>query len=148
MKNENFNYKNIHIGSLIKKRVKECKLDILFISDIFECEIADIEKIYISKAVESNLLLIWCRLLNYDFFRIYTQHLILFSPSASMDLIKMNQTHLTNDFRKNYYTKEIINFILDLLKSEEKTQDDIVKNYRIPKTTLNRWIKKYYHAET
>ena len=41
------------------------------------------------------------------------------------------------------YTKEIIDFVLEMLKSEQKTKEQIIKEYGIPKTTLYKWISKY-----
>ena len=46
-------------------------------------------------------------------------------------------------FRKNIYTKEIIDFILELIKTKTKTTTEITQLYGIPKTTLHNWIKKY-----
>jgi DNA invertase Pin-like site-specific DNA recombinase len=47
------------------------------------------------------------------------------------------------EFRKNIYTKEIIEFILELIKTGKKSKYQIVNEYKIPKTTLYRWIEKY-----
>jgi transposase-like protein len=46
-------------------------------------------------------------------------------------------------FRKNIYTKEIIDFIMERLNNKEKTKFEIMKEYGIPKSTLYKWIHKY-----
>ncbi|WP_346984880.1 hypothetical protein [Chryseobacterium sp. POE27] len=51
------------------------------------------------------------------------------------------------NFRKSIYTREVIDFIVELIENEEKTMPQIVKEYRIPKSTLHRWTKKYGKSE-
>lgn len=139
-------FKNIHIGELIDKRVKETETSIDRIVNFFQCNEEDITKMYLSKSIDSESLLKWSKLLGYDFFRIYSQHLLLYSPPSSPDFhqkTKQKETELPT-FRKNIYTIEIIEFILELLKSEEKTKKQIMEEYKIPKTTLYKWIKKYW----
>jgi len=46
-------------------------------------------------------------------------------------------------FRKNIYTREIIDFILEEIHSGELSVNDVTERYNIPKTTLYKWIKKY-----
>ncbi|WP_449399387.1 transposase [Chryseobacterium wanjuense] len=46
-------------------------------------------------------------------------------------------------FRKNIYTKEVIDFVTELITSGEKNISQVVEKYGIPKTTLHRWIVKY-----
>ncbi len=95
---------------------------------------------YSSESLDSKILLRWSKLLEYDFFRIYSQHLILFSPQ-----IPSNQTDKRNSlpqFRKNLYTKELIDFIVDKIKTDKMTTKQVIENYRIPKTTLHKWLEK------
>ncbi|MFP3592759.1 transposase [Chryseobacterium sp. SIMBA_038] len=132
-------FKNIHIGNLIEKRVQETNIDIFRICKFLGCEQQDIEKMYASTSIDSNILLRWSKLLEYDFFRIYSQHLLFYSSNQKE--MKSKETSLPQ-FRKNIYTKEIIDFILDSLKSGEKTKQQIMEGYRIPKTTLYKWISK------
>ncbi|UWX62063.1 transposase [Chryseobacterium oranimense] len=133
--------KEIYIGQLIKQRVSECDISITRISKFLQCSEEEIEKIYEKKSVEADVLLKLSKLLEYDFFRIYSQHLILYSPQAS---IKYNcaKTQLPS-FRKNIYTREIIEFILDLVETQQKSKAQIIQEYGIPKTTLYKWIAKY-----
>ena len=46
-------------------------------------------------------------------------------------------------FRKNIYTKEVIDFILEQIQNKEMTKVQIIERYNIPKTTLYKWISKY-----
>jgi hypothetical protein len=99
-----------------------------------------VAQIFQQEHIESGVLLKLSKLLQYDFFRIYSQHLILYAPIAAE-----NQTSLSSlpNFRKNIYTKELIDFILELVKTEQKTKQQIIEEYKIPKTTLYKWISKY-----
>lgn len=134
-------FKNIHIGSLIEKRVLECELDLGRICSFFKCSIEEVEKMYQLKSMDSELILRWSKLTDYDFFRVYSQHLILYSPKA-VNSSKVNTTNLPK-FKKNIYTQEIIEFFLELINSGEKSKRQIIEEYNIPKTTLYKWIVKF-----
>ncbi|WP_330746043.1 hypothetical protein [Chryseobacterium sp. CP-77] len=97
---------------------------------------------YLQEAMCTDLLLKWCKLLEYDFFRIYTQHLILYSPPSKENNNKTTRTLLPK-FRKNIYTMEIIEFILRKIEKGEITRAEVISKYRIPKTTLYKWFQKY-----
>ncbi|MDR6404059.1 MULTISPECIES: hypothetical protein [Chryseobacterium] len=59
--------------------------------------------------------------MEYDFFRIYSQHLILFAPQANIAYNRRSGIKKESElpgFRKNIYTIEIINFILELQKTD------------------------------
>lgn len=135
------NFSEIEIGSLIQIKVKELQINIERICKFLKCTENEIELIYCSKSIDSNLLLKWSKLLKYDFFRIYSQHLILYSPPIKSQS-KDTKTSVPL-FRKNIYTMELINFILEVIESGKKTKKQIIDEYRIPKTTLYKWIKKY-----
>lgn len=140
-------FKNIHIGNLINKKVNELNINSDRICNFFQCSEEEIVRMYDSKSIDSEILLKWSKLLEYDFFRIYCQHLILFAPPA----IASSKTDVSNKdlphFRKRLYTRELIDFVLNLIKENEKTKEQIIKEYRIPKTTLYRWIEKYNKSE-
>ncbi|WP_315057336.1 hypothetical protein [Chryseobacterium indoltheticum] len=107
------------------------------------CNEDEIEEMYGSVDLPTNIMLKWCKLLEYDFFRLYSQHLILFSPQKSPNAVgDENKTSLPS-FRKNLYTKEIINFVLELVRTGKKTKTEIMEEYKIPKNTLLKWIEKY-----
>ena len=140
-------FKNINAGALIKQRVLESEMEILRICNFFGCTADEIENMYEAKSLETEILLKWSKLLEYDFFRIYSQHLILFSPqSNAFSKDKEKQSRLPQ-FRKNIYTREVIDFIVELIHSGEKNMSEIVDKYGIPKTTLHRWTVKYTNHE-
>ncbi|GAA4154163.1 hypothetical protein GCM10022217_10850 [Chryseobacterium ginsenosidimutans] len=137
------NYKNIHIGTFIETRVSECNIKVSRICNLFDCIEKDVEEMYKQKDMDTGILLKWSKLLKYDFFRIYTQHLVLFSPPALPDKKEPDQKSKLPQFRKNIYTKVMIDFILELISTEQKTIRQVIDEYKIPKTTLYKWISKY-----
>ena len=56
---------------------------------------------------------------------------------------KANKKITFPQFRKNIYTKEIIDFILEQIETKQKTIKQVIEEYKIPKTTLYKWISKY-----
>ena len=143
------NFKDIHIGYFINQRVTENGIEISRICNFLKCTEKEISKMYQSKSLDTELLLRWSKLLEYDFFRIYSQHLILYAPISADE--KANQQNVNTSlpqFRNNIYTKEIIDFILEQIEKKEMTKNQIIKRYRIPKTTLYKWISKYKSSET
>lgn len=137
-------FKTIHIGSLIKLRVAENKIELERIRNFMKCSEQDIDEMYESKSLDADLIMRWSKLLEYDFFRIYTQHLILFAPPGKIGYneLKQKKTALPQ-FRKNIYTKEVIDFILEMVQTGKKTKHQVIEEYNIPKTTLYKWIDKY-----
>ncbi|MDQ1805093.1 transposase [Chryseobacterium sp. CKR4-1] len=136
-------YKKIHIGSLIKKVVEEQNIDLHRICNFFNLEEKDIREMYKKNDISTDMLLKWSKIAEYDFFRIYSYHLILYAPSKSTDFSKVKKVSSLPTFRKNLYSQEIIDFILELLHTGKKTKKDIIDDYRIPKTTLYKWIAKH-----
>ncbi|KPH15319.1 transposase [Chryseobacterium sp. ERMR1:04] len=137
-------YKNIHIGNLLKIRVEDSQIDITRICNFMKCTEKEITDMYLEEDIPVNLLLKWSKLLEYDFFRLYSQHLILYSPPSGIKYCDVtNNNSLLPQFRKNVYTIEIINFILEMLDKKIKTKAEIINEYKIPKSTLHKWIFKY-----
>ena len=142
------NFKDIHIDYFINQRVTENGIEISRICNFMKCTEKKITEMYQSKSLDTELLLRWSKLLEYDFFRIYSQHLILYAPISADE--KANQQNVNTSlpqFRKNIYTKEIIDFILEQIEKKEMTKNQIIKRYRIPKTTLYKWISKHKSSE-
>lgn len=137
------NFKEIHIGELIHTHVKENVLDMRRICNFMDCNEQEIEEMYKQADLPTNILLKWSKLLEYDFFRIYSQHLTLYAPPKSSDKGKVTTKSSLPVFRKSLYTKEIISFILELHDSGKKTKKEIIEEYNIPKTTLYKWLAKY-----
>lgn len=90
--------------------------------------------------LDTNTLLRWSKLLEYDFFRIYSQHLILYNP-IKKGQNKNIETQLSQ-FRKNVYMKEMKDHIHEKINKGETTHRAAIKDYGIPKTTLYAWMKK------
>ncbi|HCC95052.1 MAG TPA: transposase [Flavobacteriaceae bacterium] len=137
--------KDIHIGSLIKKRVDELGIDISRIKSFFKTySEKEINAQYLSKSIQTDDLLKWSKLLEYDFFRIYTQHIILFAPvGKNVATSTSPKSSVLPNYRKSVYTKEIIDFVLNLYTEEKKKIQEISNEYNIPKNTIHNWIKKY-----
>ncbi|HLW30893.1 MAG TPA: helix-turn-helix domain-containing protein [Aequorivita sp.] len=136
--------KDIHIGKLISEVVEKKGIKIERISKFLEISEDDVLEVYDQKDIDSAQLLLWSKLLEYDFFRIYSQHLLLYSPPGAVNR-KENTTSKSSvaTFRKNIYTTEIISFVLDLVDNSGLTKSEISQRYNIPKTTLYKWIKKH-----
>lgn len=136
------NYKNIHLGKFIRARVKEKGMGVQKICSSMKITEEELSAIYELKSLDSEQILRWSKLLNYDFFRIYSQHLILYSPPVpekADESLKVEKSSLPQ-FRKNIYTTEIIDFILELIKKGKKTKREVIEEYGIPKTTLYKWL--------
>lgn len=128
---------------MMKTRVAESGMEMSRICNFFNCSEIEIKEIYQQTSVDTEMLLRWSKLLNYDFFRVYTQHLILYAPQSSQEkIVKTAQSSLPQ-FKKNIYTREIINFILEQISTGAMTKKEVISKYRIPKTTLYKWISKY-----
>ncbi|MCT2409142.1 transposase [Chryseobacterium antibioticum] len=134
--------KNIHIGKLIETRWRELNIPIERTCRFFKLCEEEIYEMFRLENMNSHDILKWCKLLDYDFFRLYSQHLILYSPQHKSK-IKID-TSLPK-FRKSIYTKDIIDFILSEINDGARTKAQISEYYRIPKTTLYKWIAKYSH---
>lgn len=138
------NYKNIHIGSLIKQAIKDREIEMARICNFFKCSESEAIDMYREENLPTDVLLRWSKLLDYDFFRLYSQHLILYSPTHNGQSEKpKNRSNNLPRFRKNIYTKEIIDFILEQISTGEMTRTQVIERYKIPKTTLYKWITKY-----
>lgn len=135
------NYIKIHIGKIIKDVIVDRKIDINRVLNYIQCNDLDLKKIYQSVTIETELLLKFSKVLNFDFFRIYSQHLILYAPLSKG--AKTTKENSTPQFRKNLYTKEIIDFVLEQIITEKMTKKEVMEKYRVPKTTLYKWLSKY-----
>lgn len=134
------NFKEIHIGTLINQLVTERDIEITRICNFMKCTQEEMEQMYKVKSLDADILLRWSKLLEYDFFRIYSQHLILYAPPSKEK--KEGIKSVLPQFRKNIYTQEIIDFILERIEKGEMTKQDVISEYKIPKTTLYKWWSK------
>lgn len=94
------NFKEIHLGELIKKRVDELSVDTSRICKFLKCTEDEVTEMYKAKSIDSNILLRWSKLLEYDFFRLYTQHLILYAPLVRRD-IQNSESKKNNSFQSS-----------------------------------------------
>ncbi|WP_300669957.1 transposase [Soonwooa sp.] len=138
------NLKDIFIGKYIEERIKESGISLERLAKFVGIKEEEIKQVYDCQSIDANQLLRFSKILEYDFFRLYSQHLIFYSPvaAANPELKSVKKTKLPQ-FRKNIYTQEVIDFILKLIRSEEKTTSQIIEEYRIPRSTLYRWLSKY-----
>ena len=137
------NLKEIHIGQIIEKGIEERGIELSRICNFLKCSEEEINEMYKQKNLDTDMLLRWSKLQEYDFFRIYSQHLILYAPPVTNQKEQINSKTTLPQFRKNIYTKEIIDFILEQIDSEELTINEIMLRYKIPRTTIYKWIRKY-----
>ncbi|WP_228443197.1 transposase [Chryseobacterium nematophagum] len=146
MINKKINFKYIHVGSLIQRKVLENGLSLSFLCKTFNCSEKEVSDMYTAETLDTEILLIWSKLLGYDFFRIYSEHLILYSPQTRVntkDSEKVTIQKKKGEFRKNIYTRGMIEFILESLELGEKQYKEVLQVYGIPSSTLNKWMDKY-----
>lgn len=138
-------FENIHIGERIKQKINESGISNSRICNFMKCGEKEILTMLNSEKMDSELLLKWSKLLEYDFFRMYSQHLILYTSAETLQNIqkKSSGQSLLPQFKKNIYTRETIDFILKLIHEEKKNNQEVRDRYNIPRSTLYQWLKKY-----
>lgn len=141
-------YKHIHIGHHIKSVAELKELSVARACKFLKCSAADIKDMYSKPSLDSQLLLMWCKLLDYNFFMFYHTHLQLYEPSASSakfgskPKLKNKEEAEEYTFRKNLYSPEIIEWLMNQFENNTLSAQDIIQKYKIPKTTFYRWRKK------
>ena len=140
-----FNYKEIFIGKFIKDRIEELGMGSERILNFLKINEHELELLYSAKSLDSVMLLKCCKLLEYDFFRIYSHHLTLYTSAVNNKpkSINVKLKSALPSFKKSLYTPEIIEFIIEIISSGEKSATEVIKEYRIPNTTLHRWLRKH-----
>lgn len=136
------NYKDIHIGSIIKELVSAKEIQMTRIENFFKKSEEEILQMYTQKSIDSELLLRWCKLLEYNLFMYYHSHLQLYTPTAATTKPKKDSEERVQTFRKNVYTEEVKNFLISLLKDRKMTAAQLMSRYNIPKVTLYTWMQK------
>lgn len=107
------------------------------ICNFLNCTEEEVLKMYEVASLDAELMLRWSKLIEYDFFRLYSQHLILYSPQSSMDYVQKKKIQDSLPaFSKNLYNKEIIEFVLGKIRTGEMTKSKVITEYKIPRTTL------------
>ena len=74
------NVKEIHIGQMVETKVAESGIEVSRICNFFKSSEEEIKEMFLQKSISTDLLLKWSKLLEYNFFRLYSQHLILYAP--------------------------------------------------------------------
>lgn len=130
---------------MVEISVAESGIGISQISNFFRCSEDEINEMYSQENLPADILLKWSKLLEYDFFRLYSQHLILYAPVAAVEKQEKRKRQKINlpQFRKNMYSKEVIDFILEQIETGKMSKTDVMERYMIPKTTLYKWIAKH-----
>lgn len=139
--------KDIHIGNFIKQAVFEKTIELTRICNFMECNEDEVQEMYTAEDLSTKVLLKWSKLLEYDFFRLYTYHLLLYTSNP---IAKKNSKAIRSElpqFRKSMYSTEIIMFILEMIDNKEMTVDQIVAKYNIGRTTIYKWMAKYKRTE-
>ncbi|MPS74967.1 MAG: transposase [Chryseobacterium sp.] len=136
------NYKDIIIGTLIRKRVEELGIDENDICSFMTCDKDTVAHTYMANTLDIDTVLKWSKLLKYDFFQLYSQHLMLTFPAKPIDNSIAKITYFLPRFRENLYSEDIIDFIMELIEKKEKTKRQVIEEYGVPEAVLNRWINK------
>lgn len=147
METFNENFKHIHIGSCILERMRELDMPVERACSFLNISEEALYEIYNLSEMSTETLLRFSKLLHYDFFRLYSQHLILYAPVSGVFNPRGKDSSKLPNFKKNIYTKEIIEFIVYLIESKKKKVSEIIEEYSIPKVTVYRWLGKYRNSE-
>ena len=89
---------------MLKSSVTESGIEISRICNFMHCSEKEIQQMYQAKSLDAELLLKWSKLLGYDFFRIYTQHLILYAPPSA------NEKRSKKEVKKKIKNKQFHSF--------------------------------------
>ncbi|MBB4805539.1 hypothetical protein HNP38_000811 [Chryseobacterium defluvii] len=137
-------FKTIHIGSCIKEQVQQKEFSIERIANFFKISEEEINRMFENKSIDTDLLLKWSKLLEYDFFRLYVTHLLLYDGiSHTKNNKEVRRAGEKILFRKNIYTREIKEFLVGMVTSNQKTASQIMEEYNIPRTTIYKWLRKH-----
>lgn len=135
--------KDIHIGNFIRQIVSDSNIELEKICNFMNCSEDEVHEVFSANNLDTEDLLKWSKFLSYDFFRLYSYHLSLYSSNPqALNTINRNKSKVTQ-FRKSMYSKEIIMFILEMIEKKEMTTEEVIKKYNIGKTTIYKWKAKY-----
>ncbi len=134
--------KKINIGKMIEEacdamQIKEERIEIFF-----SMPYAEVKKMYQQEHLCTNMLLKWSKLIKYDFFRVYSGHLINYHGISAK--LKNEKSFIDSgiQIKKNLYTPEIKEFIIQKVQSEQMTVNQAIERYGVGRTTLFRWLAK------
>lgn len=141
--------RNLHIGEIISKIIIEKKMKTADIKSKMRITTRTLNKMLSAKSMDASDMLKWSKVLRYDFFRLYSSHLMLHhgisnTLTRKTDPLNVQGIHI----RKNVYTKDLIQFLVNKVRNKEMTAMEIINQYAIPKTTFYKWLQKYPSNET
>lgn len=64
------------------------------------------------------------------------------AASTKLESVKRTDEAKPYIFRKNLYSSDIVNWLLERIEKEELSVNEIMTKYNIPRTTIYRWIKR------
>lgn len=138
--------KKVPIGELLLQKVMERGIAEERICKLFRCSSEEVAAMYTCTSMDTAVLLKWCKLLEYDFFRHYSLHLTL---SSEVHREGENNTFDTLPrFRKKMYSREFIDGILNQINKGEKTPQQVMAEYGVPKATIYGWKSKYQPSKS
>ncbi len=143
------NFKHIHIGRVIQEQVALQQIQMPRICKFLKVEEEEIEAMYEKESLEASLLLRWSKLLKLNLFLYYHNHILLYtSIGAKIGYDRKKEVSITNPpFRKNIYTQEIKEHMVNLILKKGKTAIELSQHYKIPVNTLYKWLKKWNTQE-
>jgi predicted transcriptional regulator len=136
--------RNLHIGDIISKIIIEKKMKMADIKSKMCITSKTLNKMLIAKSLDTTHLLKWSKVLRYDFFRLYSSHLMLHHGISNTLTRKTDSLNIQGiHIRKNVYTKDLIQFLINKVQTNEMTPMEVINQYAIPKTTFYKWLQKY-----
>jgi hypothetical protein len=140
----NFLVRNVNIGLIINEVIKIKKVKLYQFASNLGVSRTELNKYLKSESIDTMILLKISKILRYDFFRLYSSHLML-HHGISNNLNRNKQEFIIQgiNIRKNVYTKEMVSFLILKVRSNEMKANEVIKRYGIPKTTFYKWLQKY-----
>lgn len=65
----------MHIGRLIRQKVEERHKTVVWLACELSCHRSNVYKIYEKSSIDTDVLLRLCRILDYDFFSLYSEEI-------------------------------------------------------------------------
>ncbi len=90
---------------MMRETIAESGTEMSHICNIFNCTEEEIQSMLDSESLDTEILLKWSKLLEYDFFRIYSQHLILYAPPSAKKENSIKKKSSLPQFRKIFTQK-------------------------------------------
>ena len=138
---DNKNFKKIHIGKQIEELVKVKGINKNRIENFFKIPYENIVTHFEQEHISTELLLKWCKLLKFDFFRYYSSHLMIYHGISALQQKSSRPIETGLIIRKNIYTPEIKQFILNKINNNEMDIANVIEKYGVAKTTIYRWLR-------